>query len=203
MAPSAFQVRCGKPCVMSRATPRTTSSMPRVTRNEGMRRRVVKRPLTRPMSTAMPRAMRKPTSSGGDALVEDEPHDHGREAEDGADREVELAGGHEQRHGQRDHAQLRGERQQIADVEHGSERGVEQRERDDGADEQGEGTRLRLVDDLAEAPADRSGGRWRLGCHDGVAHRSRARAWPMSILTPACLLSRERPARACRPLRTE
>ena len=42
--------------------PRTTSSMPSVTRNEGTRNRVTNQPLTRPMATPMTMAMTNPTS---------------------------------------------------------------------------------------------------------------------------------------------
>ena len=52
-----------------------------------------------------------------DALVEERPHHDRGEAEQRADREVELAGRHEERHGQRDQPELDGEGERVADVE--------------------------------------------------------------------------------------
>ena len=46
------------------AVPRTTSSMPSVTRNDGILSRVTNRPFTSPISAAMTMATRKPSSSG-------------------------------------------------------------------------------------------------------------------------------------------
>src|SRR5215207_4838249 len=61
--PSALQVRCGKPSVMKSAVPRTTSSMPSVTRKDGIFSFVTNQPLTRPMKAATTSATTKPTSS--------------------------------------------------------------------------------------------------------------------------------------------
>ena len=61
--PSALQVRCGKPSVTNRAVPRTTSSMPSVTRKEGIFNCVTNQPLTSPMKAATSKATMKPTSS--------------------------------------------------------------------------------------------------------------------------------------------
>ena len=62
--PCAFQVRCGKPSVMKSAVPRTTSSMPSVTRNDGIFSRVTKRPLTSPIAAATSIATRNAAGSG-------------------------------------------------------------------------------------------------------------------------------------------
>ena len=114
---SALQVRCGKPSVTNSAVPRTTSSMPSVTRNEGIFSRVTNKPLTSPISAATTRQMTKATLERRRAAVEQRPHQHRREAEQRADREIELARGHQQRHGERDEAELDREGQRVADVE--------------------------------------------------------------------------------------
>src|SRR6478672_1177415 len=61
--PSALQVRCGKPSVMKSALPRTTSSMPSVTRKDGILSCVTNQPLTRPIRAATTSAATKPISS--------------------------------------------------------------------------------------------------------------------------------------------
>ena len=61
--PSALQVRCGKPSVTNSAVPRTTSSMPSVTRNEGILRRVTNSPLMSPISAATTRLITNATPS--------------------------------------------------------------------------------------------------------------------------------------------
>ncbi len=59
----ACQVRCGKPLVMYKALPRTTRSIPNVTKNEGILSWVTNQPLNRPMNTAARIANKKPSSS--------------------------------------------------------------------------------------------------------------------------------------------
>ena len=134
--PAAFQVRCGKPSVMKSAVPRTTSSMPRVTRNEGIFSRVTKRPLKRPIAGRDQHGDEEGRRQRHDAGVEERPHQHRREAEDRADREVELARRHQERHRERDQAELDGEGEGVADVERRQERRVDRREDDELDDEQ-------------------------------------------------------------------
>ncbi len=106
---------------------------------------------------------------GHAGLVDERPHEHGREAEDRADREVELAGRHEQGHGQRDHAQLRREHQQVAEVAGRQVRGGQEREDDERQDEQPEGPGLRLRDGALE-PLD----------------EARRCGWPSGVLRWCC-----------------
>src|SRR4029079_3842873 len=61
--PSALQVRCGKPSVTKSAVPRTTSSMPSVTRKDGILSCVTNQPLTSTMKAATSSAATKATSS--------------------------------------------------------------------------------------------------------------------------------------------
>ena len=134
--PAALQVRCGKPSVMNSAVPRTTSSMPSVTRKDGILSRVTNRPLTRPISAATTSATTKADLQRGDAAVEQRPHQHRREAEQRADREVEFARRHQQRHRQRDQAELDGEGQGVGDVLRRQEVGIDRPEDDELDDEQ-------------------------------------------------------------------
>src|SRR5882757_6104724 len=61
--PSALQVRCGKPSVTNSAVPRTTKSMPSVTRKDGILSWVTNQPLTSPMKAATTSATSRPVSS--------------------------------------------------------------------------------------------------------------------------------------------
>ncbi len=78
----------------------------------------------------------------GGAAVEERPHQHRREAEDRADREVELAGRHQQRHGQRHEADLDREDQRVADVARRQEVGVDRPEDQELHDQEHEGPQL-------------------------------------------------------------
>ena len=98
------------------AVPRTTSSMPSVTRKDGILSCVTNQPLTSPMKAATSKRDDEADLQRGDAAVEQRPHQHRREAEQRADREVEFARRHQQRHRQRDQAELDGEGQRVGDV---------------------------------------------------------------------------------------
>ena len=98
-----------------------------------------------------------------DALIEQGPHHDGREAEDRADRQVEFAGGHQERHRQRDQPELDREGQRVADVERRQEVVVDRPEDDELEDEQNEGAEFRPGDQ----PSDERG-----RFHEGDAFRA-------------------------------
>jgi hypothetical protein len=80
--------------------------------------------------------------------IVESPHDDRRKAEHRPDGQIEFAGGHEQGHPQGDHAELRSERQQIADVPWRKEGGRPRAKRYDLNHQQNKRPELRLGDDF-------------------------------------------------------
>ena len=132
------------------ATPRTTSNIPSVTRNEGILSRVTNRPLNSPIAAEMRSAATKPTNSEVEPCIVERPHHDRREAEHRAHGEIEFASRHEKRHGERDETELDGEGQRVRDVERRQERGIDRREDRNFEDQQHEGAELRRRYDAAE-----------------------------------------------------
>ena len=82
----------------------------------------------------------------GHAAVEQRPHQDGSEAEHRADRQVEFAGRHQQRHRQRDRAQFNRKGERVADVERRQEVVVQRPERKKLDDQEDEGAGFRHGD---------------------------------------------------------
>ena len=91
------------------AVPRTTSSMPRVTRNEGIFRRVTNSPLNSPISAATTRLIKNATFSDVRPGIEQRPHDDGRKSKQRPDGQIEFSRRHQKRHRQRDETEFDGE----------------------------------------------------------------------------------------------
>ena len=85
-----------------------------------------------------------------DALIEQDPHHDRRESEHRADGKIELAGGHQQRHCQRDEAEFDREDEGVGNVERRQEFGLERGKNDDLDDEQHERPELGLGDQAPE-----------------------------------------------------
>ena len=84
------------------------------------------------------------------AGIEQRPHDHRRQAEERADRQVEFARRHQQRHRQRHEAQLDGERQRVADVQRRQELRIDRVEDDELDDQQHERAEFGLQEQALE-----------------------------------------------------
>ena len=128
---------------MNSAVPRTTSSMPSVTRKDGIFSRVTNQPLTRPINAATAIAIANAVSERDEAGVEQRPHQHRRKAEQRSDREIEFAGRHQQRHRQGDEAELDRERQGVGDVLLGEKVVIDRPETTEFEGEQHEGAEFR------------------------------------------------------------
>ena len=125
---------------MNSAVPRTTSSMPSVTRKEGIFSLVTNQPLTKPMKAAASSVAKGQLQR--QAPVLNSVHIRTAEKPNTEPTEVELAGGHQQRHRQGDQAELDREGERVADIARREEMWVDRREHDELEHEQDEGPEL-------------------------------------------------------------
>ena len=131
---------------MNSAVPRTTSSMPSVTRNDVIFSRVTNQPLTSPITAAIANAATKATFSEVAPLLNSVHISTGEKPNTEPTDRSNSPERHQQRHRQRDQPQLDREGQRVADVLRRQEIGIERAEDDDLDQQQDERPHLRPRD---------------------------------------------------------
>ena len=107
--------RGGKPPEITTVSERTMKSMPRVVMKLGIAKLSVMNPFTKPIAAAMTSPKTMAGTSGTPAMMRERSR-HRHEREGRADREVELAANHQDRHPDRDEADLRQQPENAAQI---------------------------------------------------------------------------------------